>query len=475
MRKNNIGVTIILTILVTISFIFSYFILYDISAFVRLVRDETTTSSEEELPTETIAPAPTSFNQPTSLSFQDVIVAEDYLIRLGQQSYIIRDKATVNTLRSLIESRPIQVTNLDPNEDETIISNLLDVDHLQLELTTRIPVSAYTRILEIDEELSAEVMIDRIIIPLSSEETNSVYLVDATTNTYYVAELSSNLRKEELRNVVSLEKSDLLEVIRYSGLRKPIYLPVNDMVIPSELFTLDMIRENLYIAEIFTMGDSNTSDVSRNDETIIRFQNYLNTLEVNRTRQRFTLTIGRADPSDPRTQTEKLRNAYSMVQDFEYWDGDLRLYSTTNNYITFRRYYNNFPILTKSTLTDYGANIVQLRSDLSGDIYRYYQPMVTTYAHINNMSEDYELMNHEDILYTLQDMGYTISSFDDIFIGYEWQEDMEGFKKVELIPTWFFKLGAQNYTLDEVMNDSFRSTWQDYQNSISVNNEGSDN
>lgn len=474
MRKRNIGITITLTILVAISFIFSYFILYDITTFERLIGDDNQPSLEEDLPSESITQAPTSFNQPTSLNFQDVTVAEKYIVCLGQQSYVIKDKTTVNTLRSLIESRPIEVTELEAFEDPAVINNLLDIDHLQLELATRMPLNAHTRMLDLDNASDANVIIDRVIIPLTSQEDDAVYFIDSSTDTYYVATLSSNLSKEELRNVISLEKSDLLEVIRYSGANKPIYLPVNEMTVQSELFTLDMIRENLYISEIFTMGDSNTSDVSRNDETIVRFQNYLNTLEVNRTRQRFTLTIGRADPSEARTQTEKLRNAYSIVQDFEYWDGDLRLFSTRNNYITFRRYYNNYPILTKSTMTDYGANIVQLRSDLSGDIYRYYQPMVTVYAHINTMSEDHVLMNHDQIYLTLQELGYTVSSFDDIFVGYEWQEDMEGFKKVELIPTWFFKLGAQHYTLEEVMDETFRTTWQDYQNSISTTNEGSD-
>ncbi|XJS10788.1 two-component system activity regulator YycH [Aerococcaceae bacterium WGS1372] len=473
MRKRNTGITITLAILVIISFIFSYFILYDISSFESLIGNSQQ-ASEEELPAEALRQTPSIFNQTTTLSFQDVTIADNYLVRLGQQSYIIQDKSTVNTLRSLIESRPFNLTDIEEHQDESMINNLLDIDHLQLELVTSMPLNAHTRMLNIEDDVNADMLIDRIIIPLTSQEDTSVYFVDAATDTYYIGNLSKNLTKEELRNAISLETSDLLEVIRYSGVNKPIYLPVNELTLPSELFTLEMIRENLYISEIFTMGDSNTTDVSRNDETIVRFQNYLNTLEVNRTRQRLTLTIGRADPSEARTQTEKLRNAYSIVQDFEYWDGDLRLFSSRNNYITFRRYYNNLPILTKSTLTDYGANIVQLRSDLSGDIYRYYQPMVTVYTHINTKSEDHVLINHDQIYASLQELGYSIDSFDNIFIGYEWQEDMEGFKKVELIPTWFFKLGAQYYTLEEVMEDSFYNIWQDYQNSINASTEGSD-
>lgn len=473
MRNRNTGITITLAIFVVLSFIFSYFILYDISTFERWLGNNQQ-SMEEEIPAESITQAPTAFNQPTNLSFQDVTKTDNYIVRLGQQSYIVQDKSTVNTLRSLMESRPFEVTAIEATQDAAMINNLLDIDHLQLELVTPMPLNAHTRMLNLRDGLNADVIIDRVIIPLTSQEDKKVYFVDTASDTYYEGSLSKNLTKEELRNVINLETSDLVEVIRYSGKEQPIYLPVNDLTLPSELFTLDMVRENLYIAEIFTMGDSNTSDVSRNDETIIRFQNYLNTLEVNRTRQRFTLTIGRADPSEERSLTEKLRNAFSFVQDFEYWDGDLRIFSLRNNYVTFRRYYNNLPILTKSTLTDYGANIVQLRSDLSGDVYRYYQPMVTVYAHINTMSEDYVLMNHEMLYLTLEELGYTIDSFDDIFVGYEWQEDMEGFKKVELIPTWFFQLGGQHYTLDEVLEGSFYSTWRDYQNSSNSSSERSD-
>lgn len=473
MRKRNTGITITLAILVVLSFILSYFILYDISTFERWIGNSQQ-NLEEEIPAESLDQTPTTFSQPTTLSLQDVTKVDNYIVRLGQQSYIVQDKAMVNTLRSLLESRPFEVTVIEATQDAAMINNLLDIDHLQLELVTTMPLDAHTRMLNLRDGLNGDVIIDRIIVPLTSQEDKTVYFVDSASNTYYEGSLSKNLSKEELRNVINLETANLVEVIRYYGKERPIYLPVNDLTLPSELFTLDMVRENLYIAEIFTMGDSNTSDVSRNDETIIRFQNYLNTLEVNRTRQRFTLTIGRADPSEERSLTEKIRNAFSFVQDFEYWDGDLRLFSLRNNYVTFRRFYNNLPILTKSTLTDYGANIVQLRSDLSGDVYRYYQPMVTVYAHINNMSEDYVLMNHEELYLTLEELGYTIDSFDDIFVGYEWQEDMEGFKKVELIPTWFFQLGGQYYTLDEVLEGSFYSTWSDYQNSSNSSSERSD-
>lgn len=110
-------------------------------------------------------------------------------------------------------------------------------------------------------------------------------------------------------------------------------------------------------------------------------------------------------------------------------------------------------------MPDYGANSVQMRGDLSGDIFRYHQPMLTFYTHIDTASQEYELMNHEEILAALQERGYTVNGFEDIFMAYEWQEDMEMFRKAELIPTWFFQLNGEHYTLEEIQSDDFVDIW----------------
>lgn len=458
MRKQNSWITVVLVFLVALSFLFSYFILYNMVTFERLISDEARVSEEERV-TDPIQ-ATANYYSPTRLSFQDVVSSDQYIIRLGQQSYFIRDKATINTLRSLIESRPITVEDVTLIDDPMMLNNLLDIDHLQLQLPTRMPLGVYSRVLSVQDDVPTDVLIDRIIIPLASQEEQTVYLIDSTTERYIEAQLSSNLRKEELRNAVTLDRSDLIEVIRYDGANKPIYLPVNTVTLESELFTLDVLPENIYVSDLFDNSGFNTTEVSsRNDEEIFRYQNYINTLDVNRTTQQFDLTISRADPSDPRTTVEKYRNAFTMVQKFEYWDGDIRLFSEDNNYITFRRYLNNMPILTNSSMTDYGANIVQMRGDLSGDVYRYHQPMLTFYTHVDTASQEYELMSHNELLIEFQERGYTVNGFDDIFIGYEWQEDMEMFRKAELIPTWFFKLDGEYYTLEEVQSDSFVEIW----------------
>lgn len=458
MRKQNSGITVVLVILVAISFLFSYFILYDINTFESIIGNEST-PTEEEIATETIQ-STANYYSPTRLSFQDVVSTDEYIIRLGQQSYFIRDEATINTLRSLIESRPITVDDVSYMEESQILNNLLDIDHLQLELPTRIPLGAYTRVLSIEDDTPTDVLIDRIIIPLSSQEERGVYLIDSATERVIEAELSSNLRKDELRNAVTLENSDLVEVIRYQGVDKPIYLPVNDVSLQSQLFTMDVLPENLYVSDLFDNTGFNTTEVANSDDDeVFRYQNYINTLDVNRTTQQFELTISRADPSDPRTTVEKFRNAFSIVQQFEYWEGDIRLFYEESNFITFRRYYEALPILTNSTMPDYGANTIQMRGDLSGDIFRYRQPMLTFYTHIDTASQEIELINHEGILEVLQERGYTVNAFEDIFMGYEWQEDMEMFRKAELIPTWFFQLNGEYYTLEEIQSDEFVDIW----------------
>ena len=71
MRKQNTGITVVLVILVAISFLFSYFILYDINTFESIIGNEST-PTEEEIATETIQ-STANYYSPTRLSFQDVV------------------------------------------------------------------------------------------------------------------------------------------------------------------------------------------------------------------------------------------------------------------------------------------------------------------------------------------------------------------------------------------------------------------
>lgn len=456
--------SILLTLVVGLSLLMTYFILYDIDGFQSLVGIQ-----EERL--EVATPTPNQ-NQTrdnldtTELSLQNVIAPDRMYLRLGQQSYYIHDQAIFSTINSLIESRPIVVNNDVQEFDMGTYLYLFDVDHLQIVLPERLPIGIYTRLLAIGEDVASDIDFDRIIIPLVSQESREAYLVDTETNSYLVGELSPNLSIEDFRNVLTRDNTEFIEVIRYQGFHSPIYLTVDSHVLDSRLFTAEIVPENRYVNTIFTDNNYTPSEVR---DGLFRFQNYQFTLEINRNEQWLSLAVNRVTQGEPRTEVEKLRNSYRSIQNYEYWDEAIRLDRYRNNFVTFRRYFNGRPIITSSDVIDYGATVVQMRSDLSGDIYRYQQPMLVTNVFIDNITQEYPIESHQEILNILDEYNYDIGIFTDIILAYEWEEDMENFKKIRLVPKWFFEMNGEYYSIDEIPGEDFRQDWEAFQSYLNTN------
>ena len=100
MRKQNTGITVVLVILVAISFLFSYFILYDINTFESIIGNESALT-EEEIATETIQ-STANYSSP-AIKFFKMLSLQMVYYRLGQRCCFIHDEATINTLRSLMK------------------------------------------------------------------------------------------------------------------------------------------------------------------------------------------------------------------------------------------------------------------------------------------------------------------------------------------------------------------------------------
>ena len=71
-----------------------------------------------------------------------------------------------------------------------------------------------------------------------------------------------------------------------------------------------------------------------------------------------------------------------------------------------------------------------------------------------------DLESGQTIYDTLNQYGYQIEAFDHIQLAYEWQKDMDDFKRVELIPKWFFEFDGKMYSLDDIQSDSFDQIYQ---------------
>lgn len=462
--KRRMNYPIILTILVIFGLILSYFILYDIQGFESLIGIEQPENvqvgqSNSQL-NQAVEPLET-----TNVRSADVVIPDEAYYRVNNQSYKLNSTRVLTTLSSLLESRPILVEDMELIENPGSIEYFYQVDHVQIVFPERLPIGLYNHVIDFLEDQDTDVYVDRLFIPLIEEENNNVYLVDSENNRYIAARLSTNLTFRDFTNVIQREDIQFAEVLRYQGSSGPIYLPTEPKVIDSHTFTLDVIPENIYINQVFQGATYNVSEITNTaDYSTFRYQNYLYTLDNDRSSHRMSLTLNRLEQGSPRTVTEKIRNSVNALRTYSYWQGDFRIDHFANNVVSYRQFYNGYPIhatsqLPDSPMPDYGRTTVQLRNDLSGDIYRIIQTMINFGIHIDNISQPIELATDEEIIEILQDLGYPLSQFEDIFVGYEWMPDTENLRKVELRPNWIFKFEGSFYTMEDIQRESFETIW----------------
>ena len=58
----------------------------------------------------------------------------------------------------------------------------------------------------------------------------------------------------------------------------------------------------------------------------------------------------------------------------------------------------------------------------------------------------------EELEEILEEQGLQFAQFNQVFLAFEWQEEMEGFRKVTFIPKWYFVLKNQTYSIDQIKN-----------------------
>lgn len=463
--KRRMNYPIFLTLLVIFGLILSYFLLYDIQGFERLIGIEQPENVQ-------VGPTNNQLNQAvepletTTVRTADVVIPDEAYYRVNNQSHKLNSRRVLTTLSSLLESRPIIVEDLDTIENPGSVEYFYQVDHVQIVFPERLPIGLYNHIISLPDDEDTDVYVDRLFIPLIDEENNSVYIVDSENNRYIAGELSTNLTFRDIANVIEREDIEFAEVMRYQGASGPIYLPTGPKVVESHVFTLDVIPENIYINQVFQGATYNVSEISNTaDFSSFRYQNFLYTLDNDRSNHRMSLTLNRLEQGSPRTVTEKIRNSLNALRSYSYWQGDFRIDHFVNNVVSYRQFYNGYPIhassqLPDSPLPDYGRTTVQLRNDLSGDVYRINQTMINFGINIDNLSQPMEIAAGPEIIELLQDLGYPLSQFEDVFVGYEWMPDTENLRKVELHPNWIFKLGSSFYTMDDIQRESFETIWQ---------------
>lgn len=454
MKERNI-ITLFLAFFVLVSLLFSYYLLYDVTGFSTLIgRDQSKNTVDANIATHSNE----EYYQATQLKLTDILTFKNVIVRLDDQAYKVNQDDKLKTLLGYLNNQAIEVQDKEESLSPEEFNQLFNGNYLELQFAANLPLSVYDQWIK-NWDKHEDSPINKVLIPLDENEEQIVYLIDGDKKSYVQAELNSELSADELASLFRDEKQDFTPVHRFLGAQGYHYLPVDGPKVDSQEYTLELLPESLYVSKMFSDGSDYSVPDSNSNMSV--YKNYQYTLEINRQQQKLDYVINRISQGERVSKKDQVLNSFAPISRYEFWNHDFRIEDFNNSIATYRRYLNGMAIYSPLTSVDYGAAFVHLRNDASGEIYRYQSSLVNFYAHVIDQSQSQQLETGQEIYDTLLDYGYDMDQFSKIEIAYEWQSDMEDFKKVKLIPKWFLTLDHKTYSLDAIKSEEFATTWQD--------------
>ena len=462
--------TLLLAFFVTLNLLLIYFLMFDTQILTTLFNrfeEETVITSTRE-PEEDVS----ALHQLTNPAIEQIITPYKLVVQEDAQRYDVNYYATLEEVMALLANQPFELDDNHVETDPAMFQAIYEQNFVELIYPTRFSVPTLRRLIEIPTDLSTQFELNRIVIP--EGQATTVYLIDTINETYIQATLQDEDMKADLFALIkSVRDEQWLPVEAYQLNEQIVYLPTYETLASSQVYTLDELPDSLFLNEVFP---NSNYDISEPDENNIRsYHTLLTSLLINDTTN--IMTINHTFPSINNSQNitrdmilseEKMRYSYPYIQAYEYWPGDIRLYEEQNNVVTYRRFLNGLPIYVAQGLPDYGATQVTLRTNSTIEVFRFRMPLVVLGTHIHDMSQVYDIESAEQIEAALIEQGLSLSSFDNIILGYEWQDDMENFKKVTLIPKWFFYINNHYYSMDQLRDGTVRG-YIDQQSTFGIN------
>lgn len=453
MRRNRI-LSLLLTVTVLLSVLLTYYLLYDMTSLKQLLQPGDSEGNQEVvLQGERNIP---NFYQPSSLEFTDTFKPFKYIYRSEDSTEWIIDADLISNFETRLKENRINLTRDEAQEDQKFIENLYALNHFQLQFADEIPLSFLQDYVQTHLEDQATGLIDQIIYPLDGERT--VYLINTRTSQYFLGHLDKPLNRQDIHQEVSQAKIKPIEVQGYIGKQGMIYLPNNPVKLEDQVYTLESIPEHLFLSAFSENAALKNTETST---TKVTYFNYQYTLDFTENKQMLSVRVNRPSDANQRNFAEKIENTFKYIKRYDYWPGDLRLMGAKENLAQYRRFLNNLPIFSVGRANDYGSSRLYIRNNKSGDIYRYQFPLLIFHAHIPDQSQTVELASAADIFEQVKNAGYSLNQFDDLFIAYQWQEDMEAGKKAHLIPKWYIKIGDNFYSIDQMDSAAFAAEFQE--------------
>lgn len=454
LMRNNAWLSVALGAMVVLSLGLSYLLLYNFELFADIMgySDRTTEVIDAEVSEYDIS----EFYKQTPLELTDVILPTGIYYRDEGQILQIDGAEYYAVAENYLLSKLIQLDHSRVVTDDESYRSLFNENYMELRFAEDLPLEVYQAFIRLGDRYPQDFSMNQIILAVDSDQ---VFLANSKELSYVEADLVSDFSSQYLVESLQGAMDQFRPMERYVSQQGFIYLPIHPLELPSQVYTLEVLPETLFVSQMFPSNSDYQANEIGQDKLVYR--NFQYSLEIDQAQLILDYTINRIVPGEPISASDRIVYSFSMIEAYSYWQEAMRIQRAQNNILTYRRYLGNIPIYPASGLADYGRTQVYLRGDPSGEPYRYQSPLLVTQAHIPNFSESYTLESSEEIVDQFIQYGYSFADFQSIHVGYEWQEGMEEFKKVDFIPKWYVQYKNGIYLLEDIFTEDFYQAYQE--------------
>ncbi|MCR8969555.1 hypothetical protein [Facklamia sp. 7083-14-GEN3] len=450
-----ISVSLIMAILINVTF--SYFLINN-QAFEMLYQ------KYADLPKSELQIGEVTIDQPYfqthQLKLTDMVTPYQLIIKNEGTYYHAYQSQVIQEIHELTDQPITELVDNQPKIDPIKLDEIMSEDHIQFIYLTKLSLLLLEDMVEIPEGISTQFKINRIILP--TEKEGKVYFVDSINKSFLEGRIRQSMDTEQLFSVIESGSSDRIEMVEYEINRDTVYLPKESLTSPSQVYSLEKVPENYFIDPVF---EGANFDITQPDLNNVRsYHTYNSSLMIDDDTNMMTVNhhnnqingLLRSE-EDLISQKALLVKGIELTERFNYWGKDVRVFSEQNNQLILRRFLAGMPIFSDPTIPDYGAsklNFVSQRSQVK--LEKLQMSLVILGVNISDLSSPQIVESGSEIAELLEEQNLKFSKFNQIILGFEWQKDMENFKKVNLVPKWFFVVGTQVYSIDQLKDGSLR-------------------
>jgi len=286
---------------------------------------------------------------------------------------------------------------------------------------------------------------NRILINLKDKKDQNIYLANDSNYTVYKAGVKNASAKPITKLV---DKANINLKVRLDIMKHGVFTIYTD---PIKLKTYSYVISGKQDGEYTTaLFDSNTSGLVTSEDNGVYTYNYGESKRLVSDHNTEELTFeDYTDTSVPKTQFTFLQRGYQKIINLQNSVSNLRLYSANwkDKDLIFREYVEGFPIFKKS---EFGS--IRIKFSRKGSTEHFLNKVLEVPVPSNQAAT--KLKSTTEIFKGLEKVGYSPNDIQAVEVGYQWENEADNEKVVDLKPTYYIKIENHWKPYNEWTNES---------------------